>query len=410
MPSQGQARARPGGGILFILFLSYLLDCIDRQNIGYVQDAIRRSIGMSVEGYGLSAGIFFIGYILFEIPFSMLGTVVGERRLFTGIMILWGLVSVAMAAVQTQWQFHGLRFLLGVFQAGFAPCVLYYLSAWYPPQRLASVVALQQMGSPAAGILVGPLTGTIQTLGDGMLGLAGWQWVFVLEGLPSLLLGVIVFFYLPDTPSRRTGPVVSHGRDLFHALRDPVVYWMAIPYFAIICGIDTISFWLPGMIRNSGIHSSVTVGFLGALSYLMTIFAMYVWARRTDRGGGRAGAVALPLMLGAACLAVMPFVLHSTAWVVGLAMLGNVLIYAAYAVFWAMPAGMIGSGPTGYALINSIGLIGGFASPVVIGRLYQSSGSLDTSLWLMGTVILVGAIGVFLAPARYWVGRSGDNS
>ena len=286
-----------------LLMLCYVFAALDRTNIGFAKLQMAADIGISEVMYGLGAGIFFLGYALFEVPSNLLLTRIGTRKTLVRIMILWGLTSCAMMLVQETWQFLALRFLLGVFEAGFAPGVIFYLSRWYPASRLAAPLALFMLAGPVASLLGSPLSTWIMTAMDGAWGLAGWHWMFLLEGLPTIVLGVVLGLVLkegPDdahwlTPAQKQQvsadlAAAERHRDTHEfgqVLRDPRVYGLAISYFFLIAGMYAVIFWLPTILADAGVENVMTIGVLNALPYAAAIVVMILASRNSDRTGDR---------------------------------------------------------------------------------------------------------------------------
>lgn len=304
--------------LLFLLFC-YVLAYLDRVNIGYAKLGMQPALGLSDAAYGLGAGIFFVGYVLFEVPSGLWQVRVGVRRTIGRTMLLWGLTSVATIFVRGEYSFYALRFLLGVFEAGFAPGMLFYLSCWFPRARRAQIMAVVPLAGPVSNVFGGPVSTAILSGLDGMAGLAGWQWMFIVEDVPSVLAGLAAFFWLTDTPQdaawltadERSILVAALERDegkatgsFAAAVRDPRTYGFAAVYFCLISGLYTVSFWLPTLLREAGVHNVVLVGWLSAVPYLAAVAAMLLNARWSDRSGERRWHVAVPAALGAAGLAV----------------------------------------------------------------------------------------------------------
>lgn len=400
--------------ILPFLLFCYVLAYLDRVNISFAKLQMQQQLGMSDAVYGLGAGVFFIGYMLFEVPSNLLLARVGARKTISRIMVLWGLTSACMVFVHDTSTFYVLRFLLGVFEAGFAPGMIFYLTYWYPEARRARVMAVVLMAGPVAGIAGGPLSTWIMTVCSGLHGLAGWQWLFLLEGSPCVLLGVVALFYLDDTPqqahwlsdddkarlaldiqqSAHLGAHSSFGA----ALRDVRVYVMAFSYFCLICGLYTISFWLPTLLRTAGVTDALALGRYAALPYLVTVVAVPLLARRSDRLRERRLHSALPAIAGALSLIAAAYMTHSLARSIISMTVATSFIYAAYVVFWAMPTAYLKgtAAAGGIALINSMGLLGGFISPSLIGWLKTLTGSLQSGLLVMAALVVVGAMSILL--------------
>ena len=367
--------------LLPFLLLCYTLAYLDRVNIGFAKLQMQVDVGISDAVYGLGAGLFFIGYVIFEVPSNLLLVRVGARRTISRIMVLWGLTSAGMLFVQGEWSFYALRFLLGVFEAGFAPGMIFYLTYWYTQKRMADVMAVVMCAGPIGGAFGGPLSTWIMTRFDGTSGMQGWQWMFLLEGLPCVLLGVIAYFYLVDRPEdarwlnarekklladdlgrRRSGHEKHSFREV---LRDRGVYALAATYFSLICGIYAVSFWLPTLLQSKGIEDTMLIGLYSAPPYLLAIVTMMWLARRSDRLDERRWHIAGPALLAGASLCLATAFSQHFALSMILIGLATALMWGAYIVFWAVPSrylkGEAAAG--GIALINSIGLLGGFLSP-----------------------------------------------
>ena len=398
--------------VLPLMLVCYFFAYLDRINIGFAKLQMQQDIGISDAVYGLAAGIFFLGYVMFEVPSNLLLVKVGARRTMSRILVLWGLTSAAMLFVRDAQTFYILRFMLGVFEAGFAPGMIFYLTYWYSSSRMAGALAVLMLVGPLGGTLGGPVSTWIMTAFEGSHGMHGWQWMFLLEGLPCVVLGVFAYFFLVDKPSEArwlserekqllaadiVQPETSHSSFLT-VLKDPRVYVMAFSYFCFICGIYTISFWLPTMIKNAGIVDVMQIGLYSAIPYVVGGVVMLLLARSSDRLRERRwhaalAALAAALALGLAALVPDNFVLFMVC--MSIATAG---IWAAYTVFWAMPSeylkGQAAAG--GIALINSIGLLGGFFSPSLIGWAKTTYGSLNAGLFVMVGLLVLGSIAVIL--------------
>jgi sugar phosphate permease len=397
--------------LLPLLIVCYVFAYLDRVNIGFAKLQMSQAIGINDAVYGLGAGIFFLGYVLFEVPSNLLLAKIGARRTLTRIMVLWGLVAAAMMLVQGPASLYVLRFLLGVFEAGFAPGVLFYLTYWYSPGRIARGMTIFLLAAPIAGAIGGPMSTLIMTSLDGVNGLGGWQWMFLLEGLPCLVLAAIVWYSLDDMPSKakwlsRDEKLLleddiarypkAGGHTFGGVVKDPRVYVMAVGYFGMIAGIYAVTFWLPTILRQNGVASTLHIGIYSAIPYAAAIVAMMLLARSSDRRGERRWHSAVPALAGAVCLAVAA--LTPTYFVISLVAitLATAGIFGSYAVFWSIPATYFkGTGAAGgIALINSIGLLGGFFSPTLIGRLQSATGSMVTGLFAIVTLLVVAGVAV----------------
>ena len=400
--------------VLPLLMCCYLLAYLDRINIGFAKLQMQSDIGITDAVFGVGAGIFFLGYILFEIPSNLLLPRLGARKTLSRIMVLWGLTSAAMMFVHDVHSFYILRFMLGVFEAGVAPGMVFYLTCWYPQARMAQVMALVMAAAPLGGIVGAPLSGWIMASLGGVHGLAGWQWMFLLEGLPCVVLGVVTFFCLDDriesarwlSTDEKASLLQDIGsRKASHAgfrgvCTDGRVYAMALAYFCLICGIYAVSFWLPTILRSGGVSDLMTIGILSAIPYGFAVIAMWVIGRSSDKRMERRWHSAVPAIVGAVALAISALTIGSIWLSLVSITLATACTWAAYTVFWAMPSehlkGDVAAG--GIALINTIGLVGGFISPSIIGWVKSATGSMQTAL--LPTVVLLALGACVLALIR----------
>ena len=403
--------------LLPFLLLCYFFAYLDRVNIGFAKLQMQQELDFSDAVYGMAAGIFFLGYVMFEIPSNLLLEKVGARKTITRIMILWGITSMAMLFVNSPVVFYVLRFMLGVFEAGFAPGMIFFLTYWYSGERMARVMAIVMLAAPLGGMLGAPISTHIMSVAHGAHGLSGWQWVFLIEGLPTVILGIITFFYLTDHPSQAkwlntsekallAEEIQSHQAASTHSgfgavLKDPWVYFMAFAYFAIISGIYAIGFWLPSLIKSSGIDNLNTIGWLSAVPYMLSAVFMIVFAKTSDKMQERkwhsvlaAGAAAVLLIVSV--LADSNFTLAFIAIAVATA-----LMWASYTIFWAIPSKYLkGSAAAGgIALINSIGLLGGFVSPNIMGMAKEMTNSLMAGWVVMAVLLVLGGVSLLIAFA-----------
>ncbi|MGN8086421.1 MFS transporter [Ralstonia sp. 22086] len=400
--------------ILPFMLLCYVLAYLDRVNISFAKLQMQRDLGMSDAAYGLGAGVFFLGYMLLEIPSNLLLEKIGARKTISRIMILWGMTSASMMFVHDGPSFYLLRFLLGTFEAGFAPGMILYLTFWFSDARRASVMAIVLMAGPIAGMLGGPLSAGIMTVFQGTHGLAGWQWLFLAEGLPCVLLGAVALCYLDDSPSNarwltdtekalllaetKASSAQSRHAALSTALKDPRVYAMAFSYFCLVCGLYTVSFWLPTLLRAAGVASTSELGWYAALPYLATLIAVPLLAGHSDRLRERRLHSAIPALAGALGLLLASTLSPRLGGLLLCMALVTICIYAAYVVFWSIPTAYL-RGPAaagGIAFINSIGLLGGFVSPSLIGWLKAETGTLQSGLMAMALILCAGGASILL--------------
>ena len=412
------AIAKAARRLLPFLVLCYMIAFLDRVNVGFAALAMNEDLGFSPTVFGAGAGIFFIGYILFEVPSNLALQRFGARIWIARIMISWGLISAAMALVTGPTSFYLVRFLLGVAEAGFFPGVILYLTFWFPARERARIVSLFMAAIPLATVIGAPLSGALLGL-DGLGGLKGWQWMFILEGLPAVVLGLVTLAFLDDRPAEAkwlssderqalTGELVAeaeatrkvgyHG--LGEALASPRVLVLGLLYFCFVIGLYGIGFWMPQVIETFG-HTPLQIGFLTAVPYLFAAVAMVLWGSHSDRTGERTWHVALPLFLAAAgfALSALSGPLLPTMIALTLAAVG---IYCAIGTFWSFPTAILtGTGAAaGIALVNSMGNLGGLVGPALIGVLKQQTGTFTASLlFLSGSLALAGIIALLFGHA-----------
>jgi MFS transporter, ACS family, tartrate transporter len=386
-----------------ILTLAYVVNYLDRTNIGFAALTMNKDLGLTATQFGAGAGILFIGYTVFEIPSNLALYRVGARRWIARIMITWGLVSAATAFVSGVNSYYLARFLLGVAEAGFFPGVAFYLAAWFPTQYRARMLAWFLLAIPVSSLVGGPISGLLLEM-DGILGLRGWQWLFIAEGLPAVALGFLVLRLLADRPetaawlSREecqalTGMLAEERRDrpktsLISALKDIRVIILAVVQFGFTLGSYGVGIFLPQIIKSSGL-SNLAVSFLAAIPYIFASLGMIWWAWHVDRTGKKIGNLTIACALATIGLAgsVLTNNLGLGLTALTIALVG---ITSARAIFWTIPtrflAGIGAAG--GLAFINSIGTIGGFAGPSLMGWLRDLTGSFHMGLLAMAAVLL----------------------
>lgn len=392
------------------LFVLYVVSFLDRVNVGFASLEMNRDLGLSPADYGFGAGVFFIGYALFEVPSNLILARMGARIWIARIMITWGLIAAAMMFVRGPSSFYVLRFLLGVAEAGFFPGIVFYLSQWFPSEARARAIAKFMTAIPISGAIGGPVSGALMGL-NGVLGLAGWQWLFLLEGLPAVLLGVAVLACLPDRvedavwleseqrewltrqlAAERVRCVEHHGASVARALANPVVWLLGLlGFFSISFGQYTLSLWLPQIVRGFAGLSNLQVGFVSAIPNLAAVVGMVLVASHSDRTGERCRHVA-----AASSAAVAGFVGSALATSPAVAVLFLSLavtgVLSAHGPFWPLPSKFLtGSAAAGgIALINSLANLSGFVGPWAIGLLNHFSGSFRSGLLVLAAVPLAG--------------------
>jgi len=398
------------------LLLLYVVAYLDRVNIGFASLQMNQSLGLSASVYGLGAGIFFLGYFLFEVPSNLIMKRVGARVWIARIMITWGVISAGMMFTKGPLSFYFLRFMLGVAEAGFFPGLILYLTYWFPAGELGGAVALFMTANPIAGIIGGPVSGALLAIGS-MAGLAGWQWLFLLEGIPAVILGVFVFLYLPNGPSdarwlsdteRRLlearlaaerAPGTEAGDKTFQILRDRQVWFFSMLYFTLVVGLYGISFWLPQILKRASGSSDFNVGLLSACPFAFAAMGMVWIGRHSDRSGERRWHVAVPALAGAVGLGLSGL---TTSPVLSLAAisLAAVGIWGALGPFWAMPTSTLSpaAAAAGIAWINSVGNLGGFVGPYTVGIIKDVSSGFGPAMGVLAGSLVAAAIIALRSP------------
>ena len=400
--------ARVTWRLIPLLFICYVAAYLDRVNVGFAKLQMLNDLKFSEAVYGLGAGIFFIGYFVFEVPSNLLMHRFGARRWIARIMISWGLISGCMMFVTTPTMFYVMRFLLGVAEAGFFPGIILYLTYWYPPERRSKVTSLFMTGIPMAGVIGGPLSGWILKGFDGMAGMAGWKWLFLLEAVPSLILGVVILKFLDDrigdarwlsAEDKRmlqrnvdAGQAKAESHSALGAFRNPKVWILSAAYFGFIMGLYGIGFWLPSLVKASGISDPATIGWLVALPYAAAVACMIWTSRHSDRTGERRWHIAIPAVAGAVGLVASTLVPQTPLWAIVTLTIATMGILTGLAQFWCLPPAFLGgaAAAAGIALINSVGNLAGFVSPFIVGWIKDTTGSTNNGLFVIAASLLVG--------------------
>jgi len=400
------------------LFLLYIVAYLDRINVGFAALQMQGQLRLSDEVYGLGAGLFFAGYFVFQLPSNLLLERVGARRWLAALMVVWGAVSTSMIFVRTPHGFYALRFLLGVAEAGFFPGVILYLKNWFPADARARTVAWFMTAAPLSGVVGGPISGAL--LGLHHAGLAGWQWMFIMEGIPAMLLGGLAACYLTDRPAAATW-LSDEQRDwllatlrqesqetaavsrtnVWAAFTHPGIWLLVLVYF----GLDTVSYgislWLPNLIRSLSGVSDFVIGLLSTIPYVAAAISMVLVGMHSDRSGERRWHTALPAFVGASGLllaaqstSVVPMIAGITVAVLG--------VFSMLGPFWTMPTSLLtgSAAAAAIALINSVGNLGGFFGPYIIGLVRTHTGSFKNGLLVVGATLAVGGAIALLVRLR----------
>ena len=406
------------------IFICYLFNYLDRVNVGFAKLQMLDALGLSETVYGLGAGIFFIGYVLSGVPSNLALHRIGARRWIATLMVLWGLLSASLMFVNSATSFYVIRFFTGVAEAGFFPGIVLYFTRWYPSERRGQVMALFMSAIPVSGLIGGPLSGwMLNHFSAGQGGLAGWQWLYLLQGLPTVLLGVGVYFYLCDgikkarwlTEDEKTQMQAALDADekqrmassealqsFSSVLTNGRVWMLGAIYFSIQMGVYAINFWLPSIIKGMGFSSPTLIGWLSAIPYLVAAVFMVAAGRSADARRERRFHVSVPM-----AMAVFGLIIAAQfAGNVVIAMIGLTLAtmgaLTALSLFWPLPAAFLGSAAAagGLALINSLGQVAGFVSPFLVGWIKDATHSTDLALYILSAVLVVGAVCVMRIPAK----------
>jgi ACS family tartrate transporter-like MFS transporter len=397
--------------LLPFLLVLYIVAWLDRVNVGFAALQMNEDLGFSPAAYGLGAGLFFIGYALFEVPSNLVLARVGARRWIARIMVTWGLLSAGMMFVHSVTSFYVLRFLLGVAEAGFFPGIIYYLSTWYPAPQRARAVSWFMVAIPLTIVIGGPLAGYLLDM-DGLGGLHGWQWLFLIEGLPAVILGVIVFFYLTDRPEQaqwlepaerkwlsdaieaeQARAHERHGVGLGRALLHPMVWALGFVAFAFQCGSYGLTLWIPQIIKGFAGFTDFEVGMMSAIPYFAAAIGMVAIGAHSDRTGERINHVAGSLLVGAVGFTASAYLTSPVPGLIALtiAAVGDL---GGRGPFWALPgrflAGTASAG--GIALINTVGALGGFVGPSLVGLVKNATGSFKGGLVLLAALLLASSV------------------
>ena len=413
------ALAKARRRLLPFLFLLYVVSYLDRINVGFAALQMNAALHFSSVTYSLGTGIFFLSYTLLEIPSNVVLARVGARLWIARIMITWGIISASMMFVRSAGAFYVLRFLLGAAEAGFFPGIIYCLTRWFPRGERAQAIAGFMTAVVVAGIIGGPVSGVLLSM-DGALGLAGWQWLFLVEGLPAVVLGVLVMFLLPEQPSDAswltrdeqralTARLAQESSELsdqsaVHTIEGAVtsgrVWLLAAVYFTVPVALYAMGFWMPLIVQNASRGSNVTVGLLSAIPYAVAAIGMVVIGAHSDRTGERRWHIALTAIISGVSFAATGLVDGAVPSLVALsiAMLG---LASMLGPFWAFATSTLtGIGAAaGIALVNSVGNVGGFVGPNILGVTMQSGHGLGGGLILIGAILAAGGLLVLVLDA-----------
>jgi MFS transporter, ACS family, tartrate transporter len=396
------------------LVLAYFFSYLDRVNLGFAALTMNAELKFSPTIFAWGAGIFFLGYFIFEVPSNLALEKFGASRWIARIMVTWGIISALMSLVSGELSFYVLRFLLGVAEAGFFPGIILYLTYWYPAEYRARFLAAFAIAVPVSTVIGAPVSGLLLGL-DGAMGLKGWQWLFLIEGVPSVLLGIVTWFYLTDRPERAdwltaeqkawlasklnaetAAKQAAKHLTLGEALSSPKVILLSLSYFGFVGALYGMQFWLPQIVKAFGLTNAQT-GFVTAIPYVFGTIAMILWARHSDASRERVLHVGAPLLLTALALAASSTISDPTMTMAVLTV-AAIGVFCTFGTFWTLPtAWLSGTAAAGaIALINSIGNLAGFGGPYLIGWVKEATGNTSTGLLVLAVLPLIGGLLVFL--------------
>jgi ACS family tartrate transporter-like MFS transporter len=409
------------------LLVCYFISFLDRINVAFAALQMNKAIGLTTAQYGFGAGLFFLTYCLFEVPSNLMLVRVGATRWIARIMLVWGLCAAGMAFVVGPHSFFAMRLLLGAAEAGFFPGVLFFLTLWFPTAHRGRVVSVFMAGVAISGLLGAPISGLLLSL-DGFLGLQGWQWLFIIEGVPAILLAPVCLYYLQDGPAHApwlaaperealTETLNAERRErellrrysVFQALTNPRVLFLAAVYFTNVCLLNSVLFFLPLILKGFGL-SNIQSGFVAAIPSLAALVAVIWWGRRSDRRMERAGHAAFANLLAGAALLGAALLVNPTAQILAV----TVAFAATLAFtppFWSIPAAFLSGAASagGMAAISSLGVIGGFVAPSIIGYLRDLTGDFRYGLGAFGLLAMVLAVALYFVGSRWEIVSSGPS-
>ncbi|QKK32967.1 MFS transporter (plasmid) [Rhizobium indicum] len=405
--------------IVPFLMLCYVVAYLDRVNVGFAKLQMSSELGLSEAAYGIGAGIFFIGYFLFEVPSNIIMNKVGARVWIARIMVTWGIISAAFMFTSSETVFYVLRFLLGVAEAGFFPGIILYLTAWYPAHRRARIITTFMSAIPISAIFGNPLSGLLMDSFHGTHGLSGWQWMFLIEAIPAILFGVATFFYLDDTiqgakwlsdEEKRvlTANIEAENRaktasphSIAATLADRRVWLMCLIYFCFVLGQYGLNFWMPTIVKASGVNGNLNIGLISAIPYICTFVVMLALGRSADRLRERRWHLVVPAFIAAGGFVAATMATSTTVSIVCLSLAAAGAISCA-PLFWSLPTAFLaGTGAAaGIAWINSVGNLAGFLGPFLVGYLKDFTGTNSAGMYLLAAALIIGSLAVLTVPAK----------
>jgi ACS family tartrate transporter-like MFS transporter len=392
------------------LFLLYIVAYLDRVNVGFAAIDMNRDLGFSAAIYGFGSGIFFLSYTLFEVPSNLILARVGVRIWIARIMFTWGVLATAMIFVNSATTFYVLRFLLGVAEAGFFPGIILYLTHWFPARERGRAVGLFMTATAMAGVIGAPISSALLQL-HGIGGLHGWQWLFLVEGVPAMLLAPVVLLYMTERPADAKWlaaterewltreMAIEHAQTanahmtLRAALTSVHLWIISLPYFCVVIAFYGISFWLPQILQVSSGYSSAMVVLLSAIPYISATIGLVVVGSHSDRSGERRWHVAVPCLIGATGFVLTVLAPQTPAFALTTLSIAAFGIWGTMGPYWTLPTAFLRgtAAAGGIALVNSIGNLGGFVGPYLVGWIRDATGRFTVGLLALAAILVIGA-------------------
>jgi MFS family permease len=394
-----------------LLFLCYVFNYMDRTNIGFAQLQMKGDLGFSDVAYGVGAGMLFVSYTLFGLPSNLLMTKVGARKTIFGCLLGWGLCSMSTMFVRTIHQFYVIRFLVGAFEAGFFPGVIFYLGHWFPVHRRGRVIGMFMSATVVAGVMSGLLSGALMSFLGGLHGLRGWQWLFLIEGLPSVILGIVLYFYLENEPEEakwltdidkkfiadalaRDLAGASHRHTLLQVLRYWRLYLLGVIFFFPITATYVLAFWQPLLIRDFGVHNLIAISLYTTIPAIAAVVAKIWVPYLSDQKAERRWHYSASVLVGALGLYLTTVWPHSPLLGIIFLALATAGVHASIPVFWAVPGQYLTgtAAASGIAIISMIGTLGGIVGPPALGFIKSATGSYRDGMYLQSALLVLGAL------------------
>jgi len=426
-PLEAKTYAKVDLRLIPFLFLCYILAYLDRVNLGFAKLQMVKDLSLSDAAFAIGAGIFFIGYFFFEVPSNILLKKYGARAWIARIMISWGVISACMMFIRSEWVFYVMRFVLGIAEAGFFPGIIFYLTLWYPSRLRSTRTALFVSAIAVAGVIGNPLSGAIMDALSGAGGLAGWQWLFLIEGLPSVAVGIWVFYFLDSNIgeakwlSQEEKQVLTanleaeeqHKREvhLIDAFKSGKVWALCAIYFTLMIGLYGISFWLPTIVKAFGVNGYLRVGLITAIPYFVAVVGMMILSRSSDRRGERRLHYVFNVAAGALGLILSGIFASNPYAAIVFLSIGTLGVIGSMPIFWPIPSAFLAgtASAAGIGLVNSIGNLGGYVGPNLPVWAKSFSADPSTALYVIAAVLLIGGVITYFAIPKDLYVRVGQS-